>query len=179
MKSLKYAVILLLGLSMTFLASCTKDPDNGGNGGNNGGGNNGGGSNYTELIIGKWKAANSIGEDWLQHPSHIHVNEGETFTFTADGLTTFPQGIAVDYIIASTPVVYENLNNPGDVGDYPNFLELCADGLGVETSDLEDGYWISVGDDDAGLFFIEELTNSTLKLVAYYNGQERLVLTKI
>ena len=36
MKRLKYAVILLLGLSMTFMASCTKDPNNGGNGGGNG-----------------------------------------------------------------------------------------------------------------------------------------------
>ena len=40
MKVLKYAVILLLGLSMTFMVSCTKDPNNGGNGGNNGGGSN-------------------------------------------------------------------------------------------------------------------------------------------
>ncbi len=35
MKSLKYAVILLLGLSMVIMASCTKDPNNGGNGGGN------------------------------------------------------------------------------------------------------------------------------------------------
>ena len=33
MKRLTNAVILLLGLSMAFMASCTKDPDNGGNGG--------------------------------------------------------------------------------------------------------------------------------------------------
>ena len=48
MNKLKYAVILLLGLSMTFMTSCTKDPNNGGNGGGNGGGNNsGGGGNGT------------------------------------------------------------------------------------------------------------------------------------
>lgn len=41
MKRLKYAVILLLGLSMASMTSCTKDPDNGGNGGGNNGGGNG------------------------------------------------------------------------------------------------------------------------------------------
>ena len=43
MKKLRYAVILLLGMSMAIMASCTKDPNNGDNGGNNGGGANGGG----------------------------------------------------------------------------------------------------------------------------------------
>lgn len=50
MKRLKYAVILLLGLSIVIMASCTKDPDNGGNGGgNNGGGNTYNGHEYVDL----------------------------------------------------------------------------------------------------------------------------------
>lgn len=50
MKRLKYAVILLLGLSMAMMTSCTKDPDNGGNGGgNNGGGNTYNGHEYVDL----------------------------------------------------------------------------------------------------------------------------------
>ena len=47
MKRLKYAVILLLGLSMAMMTSCTKDPDNGGN---NGGGNNGNSYNGHEYV---------------------------------------------------------------------------------------------------------------------------------
>lgn len=50
MKRLKYAVILLLGLSIASMTSCTKDPDNGGNGGgNNGGGNTYNGHEYVDL----------------------------------------------------------------------------------------------------------------------------------
>ncbi len=50
MKRLKHAVILLLGLSMSFMASCTKDSDNGGNGNGNGGGNNGNTYNGHEYV---------------------------------------------------------------------------------------------------------------------------------
>lgn len=44
MKRLKYAVILLLGLNMVIMASCTKDPSNGGNNNGGNGGNNGSGT---------------------------------------------------------------------------------------------------------------------------------------
>ena len=47
MKRLTHAVMLLLGLSMVIMASCTKDPDNGGN---NGGGNNGNTYNGHEYV---------------------------------------------------------------------------------------------------------------------------------
>ena len=50
MKRLMNAVILLFGLSMAMMTSCTKDPDNGGNGGNNGGGNNGNTYNGHEYV---------------------------------------------------------------------------------------------------------------------------------
>ena len=50
MKRLTNAVILLLGLSMAIMTSCTKDPDNGGNSGNNGGGNNGNTYNGHEYV---------------------------------------------------------------------------------------------------------------------------------
>ena len=52
MNRLKFAVILLLGLSMAMMASCTKDSDNSGNGNSNGGGNNGNiynGHEYVDL----------------------------------------------------------------------------------------------------------------------------------
>ncbi len=172
MKKLKYAVILLLGLSMAMMVSCTKDPNNGGNGGNNGGGSN----NYAELIVGKWKAANTVGEDDYHL---LNINEGETFIFNANGLTTFPSVIAMEYEFINTPVAFEiNEGNPEDPEDYSEFLENYSDYIGVEVADLENGYWLLVGGTEGRTFFVVKLTSTTLKLVVNDN-QEWLVLNKI
>ena len=164
MNKLKYAVILLLGLSMA--ASCTKDPNNGGNGG--GGVNNGGGNNYSDLIVGKWEAANTVG--------YFSIREGERFSFLSDGLTTFPFEVAVEYEIVSTSVEYERHSNPGDLPPYPDYLEFYADYFGITTTDLENGYWVLVGNDYTDDFFILKLTSSSLILMV---ENEQLVLNRI
>ena len=64
MKRLKYAVILLLGLSMaTMMTSCKKD--------------------NTQLIEGKWKAVNTP-NNWDDMLNYV-------YTFN-DGMTNFPDG---------------------------------------------------------------------------------------
>lgn len=84
MKRLKYAVILLLGLSMaTMMSSCKKD--------------------NSQLIAGEWVATNTV------YGSHsFSVYEGDSFVFTteelsiypdADGLTTFPDEYPIPYKI--------------------------------------------------------------------------------
>lgn len=125
MKRLKYAVILLLGLSMAIMASCTKDPNNGGNGGNNGGG----GNTYAELIVGKWEATNTV------HGYHsFSVYAGETFVFTADGLTTFPDGDAIPYEIEGSSLT---LIGWGAKGGNTTFI---IDELTSSTLIISDGY---------------------------------------
>ena len=75
MKRLKYAVILLLGLSMatTMMTSCKKD--------------------NAQSIVGKWEVTNEV---------HHHVGTipvGCLYSFTTEGMTTFPLGIGMVYNI--------------------------------------------------------------------------------
>ena len=72
MKSLKYAVILLLGLSMaTMMSSCKKD--------------------NAQSIVGKWEATNRFRVEGA-----FVIHEGDKFTFT-EGMTTFPFGMSLAY----------------------------------------------------------------------------------
>ena len=99
MKKLKYAVILLLGLSMatTMMTSCKKDNEN--NGGNNGGNNS-----YQSKIIGKWLLTEEI--YWVYDVTNDILGDtchGNTMPymmeFTADGVCNY-------YLFASFPTTY-------------------------------------------------------------------------
>lgn len=75
MKRLKYAVILLLGLSMatTMMTSCKKD--------------------NAQSIVGKWEVTNEV------HSNYGAIPVGYLYSFTAEGMTTFPLGIGMVYNI--------------------------------------------------------------------------------
>ena len=118
MKRLKYAVILLLGLSMaTIMTSCKKDS------GENGNSNGGGGNTYSELIVGRWKATNT----WGSH-GFLQIHEDQLVVFTADGLTTFPYGEAVGYIIEGDELI------PQVNEEFPPYIidELTSSTLKIE-----------------------------------------------
>ena len=73
MKRLRYAVILLLGLSMAMMmSSCKKD--------------------NSQLIVGKWEATNRFRVEGA-----FVIKEGDKFTFNESGVTTFPFGMALTY----------------------------------------------------------------------------------
>lgn len=87
MKKLKYAVILLLGLSIasTMMTSCTKDKDNPNNGGN-------GGGSYQTKIVGEWELIkwseclyDSLGAVILEE---VFDEDIENFKFTSEGMVS-------------------------------------------------------------------------------------------
>ena len=75
MKKLKYAVILLLGLSMatTMMTSCKKD--------------------NTQLIVGQWELMQDM--PWGKDGGVIPA--GTKYSFSAEGITTFPFGMGINY----------------------------------------------------------------------------------
>lgn len=126
MKRLKYAVILLLGLSMAMMTSCAKDPNNDGNGGNNGGGNNGGGhynGNYEYVDLGLpsgtlWATFN-VGAN---KPEDIgdHFQWGETTPNHSGTNKYYYDGSATD--------------------DDSGWTKYCWNDWGFEPGDFEYGY---------------------------------------
>lgn len=76
MKKLKYAVILLLGLSMaTMMTSCKKD--------------------NAQLIVGKWELVTDM--QFYLLGEYETYPAGTQYSFSADGITTFPLGWGFGY----------------------------------------------------------------------------------
>lgn len=150
MKKLKYAVILLLGLSMvsTMMTSCKKDNDNMNNGGN-------GGGSYQTKIVGEWELIkfsgcwyDSIGTLILER--EFDVEKYENFKFTSEGM------VSMDWIwwksdgivIATYDIEDDNLKmRYTDCTIEWTIKEMTNSTMVCEEEWFHDGYWIS---DDYG-----------------------------
>ncbi len=142
MKRLTNAVILLLGLSMAIMTSCTKDPENGGNGGNSGS------VSYQTKIVGDWKVTkgalylyDSIGTLILE--KDYNYEDYENFRFTSEGMVSMDwmwwksDGI----VIATYDIVDDNLKmRYTDCTIEWTIKEMTNSTMVCEEEWFEDGY---------------------------------------
>ena len=127
------------------MASCTKDPDNGGNGGNNGGGNNG---SYQDKIVGEWQMIKKmyykydtigvlVNESILEEGDEYWDEELGYYKFMSNGM-----------VVVNSEIFHKS--NTENV-----IVPYLIEG---DTLYISDGYSF----DDDFTYTIKELTNSTM-----------------